>query len=130
MFVSTTRYFNHKKREFFENWQPNAISGSFFFQVFYNSLNVWVDGLFQGERNDVSPENTKVYIEFIMDGVEIKRGESSTFPLKVVVDPLITDDTEDIHLYINHLPYTRGAIIIKVGRKSKQCYELTRVIYS
>ena len=104
-----------KKREFVENWQLNALP--LFLQVFYNSLNVWVDGLFQGERNYVSPENTKVYIEFIMDGVETKRGESSTFPLKVVVDPVITDDTEETHLYVNHLPCTGGAIIIKVGRK-------------
>ena len=88
-----------------------------FFQVFYNSLNVWVDGLFQGDRNDVNPENTKVYIEFIMDGVENKHGESTTFPLKVVVDPVITDDKEQIQLYVNHLPCTGGAIIIKVGRK-------------
>ena len=76
-----------------------------------------MDGIFQGQRNDVGPENTKVYIEFIMDGVETKRGESSTFPLEVVVDPVIVDDTKDTRLYVNHLPCTGGAINIKVGRK-------------
>ena len=76
-----------------------------------------MNGLFQGQNNDVSPENTKVYIEFIMDGVETKRGESSTFPLEVVVDPVIVDDTEGTLLYVNHLPCTGGAIIIKVDRK-------------
>ena len=65
------------------------------------------------QRKDVNPENTKVYIEFIMDGAGAKPGESKTFPLTVVVDPVITDDTEDTH-YVNHPPCAAGVIYIKV----------------
>ena len=69
---------------------------------------------FQEQQPDVNPENTEVFIEFIMDGVGTKPGEANSFSLKVVVDPVITDDTEDTQLYVNHPPCAGGAIHIKV----------------
>ena len=70
--------------------------------------------LFQEQQPDLNPENTEVFIEFIMDGVGTKPGEDKTFPVKVVADPVITDDAEDTLLYVNHPPCTGGAIHIKV----------------
>ena len=70
--------------------------------------------LFQEEKTDINPENTKVYIEFIMDGAGAKPGEDKTFSLKVVVDPMIEDNTEVTQLYVNHPPCTGGVINIKV----------------
>ena len=49
-----------------------------------------------------------------MDGAGAKPGESKTFPLTVVVDPVITDDTEDTKLYVNHPQCVAGVIYIKV----------------
>ena len=49
----------------------------------------------KGHRNHINHENTKVFIEFIMDGADVKPGEDKTFPVKIVADPVITDDTED-----------------------------------
>ena len=70
--------------------------------------------LFQQEKTDINPENTKVYVEFIMDGAGAKPGEDKTFALKVVVDPVIKDDKADTQLYVNHPPCTGGVINIKV----------------
>ena len=70
--------------------------------------------LFQEEKTDINPENTKVYVEFIMDGAGAKPGEDKTFALKVVVDPVIEDNTEDTQLYVNDPPCTGGVINIKV----------------
>ena len=49
-----------------------------------------------------------------MDGAGAKPGESKTFPLKVVVDPMIKVETEDTQLYVNHPPCVGGVIHIKV----------------
>ena len=69
---------------------------------------------FQGNVKDVNPENTKVYVEFIMDGAGVKQGEDKTFQLKLVWDPVITDNTDDTHLYLNHPLCAGGVINIKV----------------
>ena len=49
-----------------------------------------------------------------MDGAETKSAESKTFPLKMVVDPVITEDTDGTELYVNHPPCYGGIINIKV----------------
>ena len=49
-----------------------------------------------------------------MDGAGAKPGEDKTFSLKVVVDPVIEDNTEDTQLYVNHPPCTGDVINIKV----------------
>ena len=49
-----------------------------------------------------------------MDGAEVKPGEDKTFPLKLVVDPVITEDSENTQLYANHPPCRGDVIIIKV----------------
>ena len=49
-----------------------------------------------------------------MDGAGVKQGEDRSFPLKVAVDPMITDDRDDTELYVNHPPCTGGVINIKV----------------
>ena len=70
--------------------------------------------LFQEEKTDINLENTKIYVEFIMDGAGAKPGEDKTFALNVVVDPVIEDNTDDTQLYVNHPPCTGGVINIKV----------------
>ena len=49
-----------------------------------------------------------------MDGAGVKPGEDKTFQVKVVADPVITDDTEETQLYVNHAPCNDRVINIKV----------------
>ena len=56
-----------------------------------------------------------MYVEFILDGAGAKPGEEKTFPLKIVVDPVIKNDREDTQLYVNHAPCVGGIVDIKVG---------------
>ena len=49
-----------------------------------------------------------------MDGAGVKPGDDKTFQLKVVVDPVIIDDTEDTQLYVNHPPCNDHIINIQV----------------
>ena len=49
-----------------------------------------------------------------MDGTEVKTEEDKTFPVKVVADPVITDDAEETQLYVNHAPCNNRVINVKV----------------
>ena len=49
-----------------------------------------------------------------MDGTEVKTEEDKTFPVKVVADPVITDDAEETPLYVNHAPCNNRVINVKV----------------
>ena len=59
-----------------------------------------------------------------MDGAGVNQGEDRSFPLKVAVDPIITDNKDDTELYVNHPPCTGGVINIKVIVFSAFCLHL------
>ena len=84
--------------------------------------------IFQGHSKHINTENTKVYTEFILDGAEATTGECKTFPLKLLVNPVITEDTDNIQLYVNSPPCTGGVINIKVMLLWFTCLFFSKVL--
>ena len=46
--------------------------------------------------------------------LESKLEKTKPFPVKVVADPVITDDAEETQLYVNHAPCNNRVINVKV----------------